>query len=70
MVCMHCHGEMKKGMVPFHIEREGVHVSLDEIPAWVCPQCGESYFEESEVDAIQELVKTVEEQTHKFAKTA
>jgi hypothetical protein len=31
MVCMHCRGEMKKSMVPFHIEREGVHVSLDEI---------------------------------------
>lgn len=61
---------MKKGTAPFHIDRKGVHVSLDEIPAWVCPQFGESYFEEKEVDAIQELVNAVEEQAHKFAKTA
>lgn len=33
-------------------------------------QCGESYFEEQEVDSMQGLVKTVEEQTRKFAKTA
>lgn len=67
---MYCQAEMKKGTAPFHIDRKGVHVSFDEIPAWVCPQCGEEYFEEKEVDVIRELVKAVEEQTHKFAKTA
>ncbi|NTW55014.1 MAG: YgiT-type zinc finger protein [Chlorobaculum sp.] len=70
MKCMYCQGEMKKGTVPFHTDRCGVHVSFDEIPAWVCSQCGESYFEEKEVDVIQELFKAVEEHTHKFAKTA
>jgi YgiT-type zinc finger domain-containing protein len=70
MKCMYCQGEMKKGTAPFHIDREGVHVSLDKIPAWVCSQCGESYFEESEVDAMQALIKAIEEQTQKFAKTA
>lgn len=70
MECMYCQTEMNKGTAPFHIDRKGVHVSLDEIPAWVCSQCGESYFEEKEVDVIQELVNAVEEQTHKFAKTA
>jgi YgiT-type zinc finger domain-containing protein len=59
---------MKKGAAPFHIDRDGVHVSLDEIPAWGCTQCGESYFDEKDVDVIQELVKAVEEQTHKFQK--
>jgi YgiT-type zinc finger domain-containing protein len=61
---------MKRGVVPFHIDRKGVHVSLDEVPAWVCSQCGESYFEENEVDSMQALVKAVEEQTQSFAKTA
>lgn len=54
---------MQKGVVPFHIDRKGIHVSLDEVPAWVCSQCGESYFEENEVDWIQALVQAVEEQT-------
>ena len=69
MKCLYCQAEMKKGTIPFHIDRKGVHVSLDEVPAWVCPQCGESYLEESEVDVIQELAKVVEDQTHNFAKT-
>lgn len=70
MRCMYCHGEMKRSTAPFQIDRKGVHVRLDEVPAWVCTQCGEFYFEEQEVDSMQELVKTVEEQTQKFAKTA
>ncbi|GAB6040288.1 YgiT-type zinc finger protein [Endothiovibrio diazotrophicus] len=70
MKCVYCQAEMEKGTVPFHIDRNGVHVSLDEVPAWVCPQCGESYFEEHEVDAMQTLVQTVEEQSRALAKTA
>ena len=67
---MYCQAEMKRGTVPFHIDRKGIHVSLDEIPAWVCPQCGETYFEEKEVDSMQAIVKAVEEQTRNISKIA
>ena len=67
---MYCQAEMKRGTAPFHIDRKGIHVSLDEIPAWVCPQCGETYFEEKEVDSMQALFKAIEEQTRKFSKIA
>ncbi len=70
MKCMYCQAEMKRGVVPFHIDRKGIHVGLDEIPAWVCSQCGETYFEEKEVDSMQALVKAVEEQSQKFSKIA
>ena len=33
---------------------------LDAVPAWVCEQCGEAYFEEKEVDTIQDLVRAIE----------
>jgi YgiT-type zinc finger domain-containing protein len=52
---------MKTGTIPFHIDRKGCHVTLDEVPAWVCEQCGESSFEEKEVAAIQALVEAMEE---------
>jgi YgiT-type zinc finger domain-containing protein len=52
---------MKRGTTPFHIDRKGCHLVLDNVPAWVCEQCGEAYFEEAEVDAIQELIKSVEQ---------
>jgi YgiT-type zinc finger domain-containing protein len=67
---MYCQAEMQRSVVPYHIDRKGIHISLDEVPAWVCSQCGESYFEESEVDSMQELIKAVEKQTQLFAKSA
>jgi len=69
MKCMYCQAEMTKSVVPFHIDRKGIHISLDEVPAWVCTQCGESYFEANEVDSMQALAKTVEEQAQHFSKS-
>ena len=69
MKCMHCQGEMARGNAPFHIDRCDVHISLDRVPAWVCLQCGEAYFEEGEVDAMQAIVQAVDEQSGKLART-
>jgi YgiT-type zinc finger domain-containing protein len=70
MKCIHCQGEMKKGTTPFHVDRKGCHVLLDRVPAWVCQQCGEAYFEESEVNAIQDLIRSVEQKADVLAATA
>ena len=51
---------MEKGTAPFHVDRNGYHLLLDTIPAWVCQQCGEVYFEEAEVDSIQSLIRTMD----------
>ena len=60
MKCVHCGGRMKKGTAPFHIDRKGCHLMLESVPAWVCEQCGEAYFEEKEVNAIQDLIQSIE----------
>lgn len=70
MKCIYCQGKMKKGTTPFHVDRKGCHVTLDDVPAWVCEQCGESYFEEKEVDTIEELVQAVEQKMNQLAKAA
>ena len=67
MKCLHCHGEMLRGSAPFHIDRKGVHVSLDKVPAWVCTQCGEAYFEEAEVTAVQDIIRAVDAQAGKLS---
>jgi YgiT-type zinc finger domain-containing protein len=64
---MYCQGRMARGMAPFHIDRKGYHLLLDSIPAWVCGQCGEVYFEEAEVDSIQAVIRAVDEQAEKLA---
>jgi YgiT-type zinc finger domain-containing protein len=61
---------MKRGTTPFHIDRKGCHLVLDNVPAWVCQQCGETYFEEKEVDAIQDLIMSIEEKAQVLAMTA
>jgi len=70
MKCMHCQGQMKKGTAPFHIDRKDYHLTLDAVPAWVCQQCGEVYFDEPEVDSIQEIIQAVEDRAKKLSVAA
>jgi YgiT-type zinc finger domain-containing protein len=70
MKCMHCQGSMARATAPFHVDRTGYHLTLDAIPAWVCTQCGEAYFAESEVQAIQDIIRAIENRTEKFAASA
>lgn len=67
MKCIHCKGEMERKTAPFQIDRKGYHLLFDAIPAWVCTQCGEAYFEETEVEAIQEVLKKLDEETEHLA---
>lgn len=66
MKCMHCQGIVERGIAPFHIDRNGYHLVLDRIPAWVCSQCGEVYFDETQVDTIQTMLTAVDEQVEKI----
>lgn len=70
MKCMHCQGQMKKDSAPFHIDRKAYHLTLDAVPAWVCRQCGEVYFEEPEVDSIQDIIRAVEDRAKKLSAAA
>ena len=70
MKCIHCQGTMQRGTAPFHIDRKGYHLMFDAIPAWVCTQCGEAYFEEAEVEAIQDVIRAVDQRAEKILKVA
>ena len=67
MNCIHCSGAMQRSKAPFNIDRNGYHLTIQEVPAWICGQCGESYFEEREVEAIQETILTLDERTRQLA---
>jgi len=64
---MYCQGKMQRGTAPFHVDRKGYHVLWDEMPAWVCSQCGEAYFEPAEVKAIQAALKELDKRSAKLA---
>lgn len=70
MKCLHCQGTMKRTHAPFHIDRKGYRLSLEQVPAWVCAQCGEPYFEEREVEQIQKVLVQLDVQTSDLASVA
>jgi YgiT-type zinc finger domain-containing protein len=66
MKCLYCQGKMERGKAPFHIDRKEYHLILDSVPAWVCTQCGEAYFEEAEVETIQQIIRALDRRTEKL----
>ena len=70
MRCIHCQGQMERRTTPFQVDREGYHLVLEAVPAWVCTQCGEPYLEAHEVDQIQEMIRAVDQQAEHIAASA
>ena len=66
MNCIHCQGRMQRAKAPFHVDRTGYHMRFETVPAWVCGQCGEAYFEEREVDAMQNAIKGLDHQARRL----
>lgn len=63
MECLHCKGRMARGTAPFSLDRNGYHVTWDAIPAWVCAQCGEPFFESREVELIQNALADLDRES-------
>lgn len=61
MKCLHCQSELKRGTATFTDSRNGYVIVLQDIPAWICTQCGESLFEPDAVSGIQDVLQAVDE---------
>ena len=70
MKCLLCNGEMEKSKVSYTIDRKGYHVFIEKIPAYVCSQCGERFFDEAEVKALQEMIAVFEDKLKEINKIA
>ncbi len=63
MQCIHCKGIMERKPAPFSIDRNGYHLHWDAVPAWVCGQCGEAYFESRELKLIQKALSALDRES-------
>nr|VFJ96563.1 MAG: YgiT-type zinc finger domain-containing protein [Candidatus Kentron sp. H]VFJ97974.1 MAG: YgiT-type zinc finger domain-containing protein [Candidatus Kentron sp. H]VFK03116.1 MAG: YgiT-type zinc finger domain-containing protein [Candidatus Kentron sp. H] len=63
MECFHCKGRMMRKVAPFSVDRKGYHITWEAIPAWVCTQCGEPFFEEKETNHIQMALRKIDHET-------
>ena len=70
MKCIYCKGEMEKKTAPFSIDRNGYHIHWHALPAWVCTQCGETYFEKEEADRTQKVLRTIDAEMQSSTKVA
>ena len=57
---------MKRASAPFHIDRDGYHLLFDTVPAWLCDQCGEAYFEEHEVNTLQRVMQGLDQEARQL----
>ncbi len=69
MECIHCKGSMEKGTAPFTIDRSDYHVHWNAVPAWICTQCQEPYFEAREIELIQTALSTLDRESTKLSVT-
>ena len=56
-------GKMEKKTAPFSFDRNGYYLHWNELPAWVCTQCGGACFEKEEVDKFQKVLRAIDAET-------
>ncbi len=61
---------MKKGKTTYTLNRAGYHLLIDDVPAWICGQCHEAYFEENAVDMVQSMIKNLDIQVSEVREAA
>ena len=58
MRCVICKtGEVKPGETTFTVERGEMTLVLKRVPARVCGQCGEAYFDEATTRQIEQIAE-------------
>lgn len=54
--CDVCGGKLRRTVTTYTQEYEGKMIVVENVPAWVCDQCGESYFDPDVVEQVQTLI--------------
>jgi len=56
MMCSFCEGELEEQLVQHEYHWEGKLFVFEDVPARVCRQCGERYFDAAVVKAMEQAV--------------
>ena len=60
MKCLYCNGKLVKTKDVFHVDRHGIHLTIDEIDVYKCETCGEILIDTKEVAIIQDTLVNLE----------
>lgn len=58
---------MVRKKVSYTATRQGYHLIIDDVLAWVCEQCGEPLFDEETIDTIQGMLREISARMEKMA---
>lgn len=56
MNCFVCKGELKEKKVNYFVDLDNTIIIIKEVPAKVCCQCGEKYFDDKTSENIEKMV--------------
>jgi YgiT-type zinc finger domain-containing protein len=54
--CNVCQGKLTRELTTFTQWYEGRLIVIENVPAWVCAQCGETYYDPDTVERIQAVI--------------
>ena len=61
MKCFVCKGELQEKKVNYFVDLDNTIIIIKEVPAKVCSQCGEKYFEDEISKNIEKIVEQLKE---------
>lgn len=61
MECFMCKGKMKEKRVNYIVDLENTIIIIKDVPAKVCTQCGEQYFDDETSENIEKIVNQLKE---------
>ena len=64
--CRFCGGEIVKGKKNFSVTRGGYSVMIRDVQTDICSQRGETYYDAEQKRAIEEILKTIDNQVKKL----
>ena len=56
MSCFVCKGNLENKKVNYVVDLENTIIIIKEVPARVCTQCGEQYFDDETAENIEKIV--------------
>lgn len=61
MNCFVCKGDLEKRKVNYVVDLENAIIIIKGVPAKVCTQCGEQYFDDETAENIEKIVNKLKQ---------
>jgi YgiT-type zinc finger domain-containing protein len=56
LICEICKGPMVQELQDYKVEWEGQELVVEDVPLWVCEQCGYTVVEDDVIEAVEDML--------------